>query len=77
MLGLSGNVGIDFRYNEDGIPKITEVNPRITQTLSLVQAGGMDLLYIQIKRLLGEALPSVKVDYGLKIKRRYLDQFYK
>lgn len=75
-LKISGNVGIDYRFDSKGVPFITEVNPRTAQTLSLVCAGGADLRYLRIKQLLGEQIPECTIKYGTHIKRRYLDMFY-
>ena len=75
-LNLDGNIGLDYRYNKNGFPRITEINPRITQAMSLVEAAGVDLLYLRIKQLIGEELPNLNVKYGTKMRRRYLESFY-
>lgn len=75
LLDYDGNIGIDFMKDEDGVPVITDINPRLTATVSVIAAGGVNLPYLRIKQLLGESLPDVKVSYGTRIKRRYLDSF--
>ena len=74
-LKLDGNVDLDFRFDDTGRPKLMEINPRLAATLSVIAAGGVNLLYLRVKQLLGEELPSVEVKYGVKLKRRYHELF--
>ena len=52
-----------------------EVNPRIAATMKIFKEGGMNLVYLRIKQLLGEELPEIDVKYGVKLVRRYIDMF--
>lgn len=74
-LKLDGNIDLDFKFDESGHPQLMEINPRIAATLSIIAAGGVNLLYLRVKQLLGEELPMVKVNYGVKLKRRYYELF--
>ena len=74
-LKLDGNADLDFKYDKNGIPVLMEINPRIAATMKIFGEGGMNLPYLRIKQLLGEELPTVKVKYGIKMKRRYLEMF--
>lgn len=74
-LKLDGNVDLDFKFDKDGHPQLMEINPRLAATLSVIAAGGVNLLYLRVKQLLGEALPEVSVNYGVKLKRRYQELF--
>lgn len=74
-LQLDGNIGIDFKFAEDGSCRLLEINPRIDATVSVFAAGGLNLPYLQIKHLLGEQLPEVHVKYGTRLKRRYSEMF--
>lgn len=74
-LKLDGNVDLDFKFDADGHPQLMEINPRLAATLSAIAAGGCNLLYLRVKKLLGEELPEVSVNYGVKLKRRYLELF--
>lgn len=75
LLGLDGNVGIDFIFNRDGTPIPIEVNPRITATISLSTAAGVNLAYLQVERLLGGKLPDVKPAYGTEMTRRRIPMY--
>lgn len=74
-LGLDGNVGFDFMRNSNGELILMDINPRITATVSVIAAAGMNLIYLRIKQLLGEDLPSVELDYGTYLRRRYHELF--
>ena len=74
-LKLDGNVDLDFKFDIDGHPQLMEINPRLAATLSVIAAGGVNLLYLRIKQLLNEPLPNLSVNYGVKLKRRYHELF--
>ena len=75
LLNMDGNVGFDFMRNADGVPVLMDINPRLTATVSVIAAGGVNLPYLRIKQLLGEDLPECHVVYGTRLKRRYLEHF--
>ncbi len=74
-LGLTGNADLDFKYDENGHLVLMEINPRIAATMQIFKVGGMNLPYLRVKMLLGEELPSVDIEYGIKMHRRYLEMF--
>lgn len=75
LLKMDGNIGFDFMKNEEGLPVLMDINPRITATVSVIAAGGVNLPYLRIKQLLGEELPELTVNYGVRLKRRYHEMF--
>lgn len=74
-LNFTGNADLDFKNDAEGHPVLMEVNPRIAATMKIFKEGGLNLPYLRIKHLLGEELPKVKVKYGIRFKRRYLEMF--
>lgn len=70
-LNFDGNIGFDFMRDKHGYPILTDINPRITATISVIAAGGLNLVYLRIKQMLGEQLPQCIPAYGTHIKRRY------
>lgn len=70
-LNLEGNIGFDFMRDVNGHAILMDLNPRITATVSVIAAAGVNLPYLRIKQLLGEKLPNVKPSYGTRLKRRY------
>lgn len=70
-LNLDGNIGFDFMRDKNGKAVLMDLNPRITATVSVIAAAGLNLPYLRIKQLLGENLPEVNIKYGTRLKRRY------
>lgn len=75
-LNLDGNIGFDFMLDDKGKPWLTDLNPRVTATIVIYAAAGLNLPYLRIKQLLGESLPVVEVRYGTKLMRKYQDILY-
>lgn len=75
-LKLTGNIGFDVKERADGTPVIMECNPRATAGVSEFTASGVNLLYLNIKRCLGESLPEVTPKYGVVMKRRYQEMYW-
>lgn len=71
LLNMDGNVGFDFMRNDKEEAVLMDINPRLTATVSVIAAGGVNLPYLRIKQLLGEQLPKCEPVYGTRIKRRY------
>lgn len=72
-LGLSGNIGFDIRERDDGTPMIMECNPRITAGIPVFELAGVNLPYLNVKRILGEKLPCVSPTIGAVVKRRWME----
>ena len=72
-LGLDGNIGFDFMLDENDNPVLTDLNPRITATIVLYLAAGVNFPYMRVKQLLGEELPACQVKYGTRLVRKYWD----
>lgn len=68
-LGLDGNIGIDFIFNSELRPIPIEVNTRITSTISLSTAAGVNLAFLQIRRLLCLEMPELEPEYGVRVVR--------
>lgn len=74
-LKLTGNIGFDVKERVDGTPVIMECNPRATAGVSEFTASGVNLLYLNVKRCLGEPLPELTPRYGVIMKRRYQEMY--
>lgn len=75
LLNMDGNVGFDFMRNDEGEAVLMDINPRITATVSVIAAAGVNLIYLRVKQLLGEELPNVKPVFGTRLRRRYDEMF--
>lgn len=74
-LKLTGNIGFDVKERADGTSVIMECNPRATAGVSEFAASGVNLLYLNIKRCLGEEIPELTPKYGVIMKRRYMEMY--
>lgn len=74
-LCLHGNVGFDFRENAAGIPRLMEINPRLTATVVLNAAAGINFPYLGVKQALGEDLPDGRLRCGVSVHRRYEERY--
>lgn len=73
LLKLDGNIGFDFMLDANDSLVLTDLNPRITSTIVIYKAGGMNLPYLRVKQLMSEELPKIDLKYGVHLKRRYWD----
>ena len=74
-LKLNGNIGLQFKRDINGIPKIIESNPRVQGTIVLCTASGVNMVYNSVKLALGEEIDECKVKWGTKMIR-YWDEIY-
>ena len=72
-LKLDGNIGFDVLGRADGTPFIAECNPRITAGIPVFKMAGVNLPYLNVKRLLGEPLPECRLQIGTVVRRRWLE----
>jgi carbamoyl-phosphate synthase large subunit len=75
LLKIDGNADFDFKYDSENHAVLMEINPRQAATMAIFRAGGINLLYLRVKQLLGEELPECDINYGTRFKRRY-GEFY-
>ncbi len=73
MLGretdLSYAFGFQFKFDDEGAPKLLESNPRIQGTMVLATFAGANVIYGAVKHALGEEVPDFKVAWGTRIMR--------
>ena len=69
------NVNVQLKYGADGIPKLVEINPRVSGTICLSVEAGPNLPYLAIQQALGEAFTVPEVEWGVAMAR-YLGEVY-
>ena len=74
-LGLDYNINLQLKYSADGIPKIIEINPRVSGTIVLCTGGGVNMPYLGVKLALGEAIPRVSPAYNTRMIRYWQEIF--
>jgi carbamoyl-phosphate synthase large subunit len=75
-LGLNGNIGLQFRRDENGLPKLIESNPRVQGTIVLCTASGYNMVYNSVKLALGESPMPFEPKWGTKMVRYWEEIFY-
>ncbi|HXX61539.1 MAG TPA: ATP-grasp domain-containing protein [Candidatus Sulfotelmatobacter sp.] len=69
------NVNVQLKYGADGIPKLVEINPRVSGTICLSVEAGPNLPYLAIQQALGESFTIPDVEWGVAMTR-YLGEVY-
>ena len=75
QLGLHGNIGLQFKNDSNGVPKILESNPRVQGTIVFNTAGGFNMVYNAVKMALGEEIVKQPLKWGMKMVR-FWDEIY-
>lgn len=73
---LHGNIGIQFRMDDAGVPKLLEVNPRLHGTVVLCTAAGVNMPYLGLKLALGEDFDVPEPRWGVTVSRHWREVFY-
>jgi carbamoyl-phosphate synthase large subunit len=74
-IGLDYNINLQFKYSFNEIPKIIEINPRVSGTIVLCTGAGANMPYLGVKMALDEEIPQIKIKYGTKMIR-YWDEVF-
>lgn len=74
-LKLNGNIGLQFRRDSAGIPKIIESNPRVQGTIVLCTAAGENMVYEAVRVALGEKIDKPVINWGVKMIRFWDELF--
>jgi carbamoyl-phosphate synthase large subunit len=74
-LKLHGNIGLQFKRDKNGIPKIIESNPRVQGTIVLCTAAGENMVYEAVKIGLGEKIAAPEINWGVKMIRFWDELF--
>jgi carbamoyl-phosphate synthase large subunit len=74
-IGLDYNINLQLKYSSEGIPKIIEINPRVSGTIVLCTGAGVNMPYLGVKMALNEEIPQIKLKYGTKMIRYWEEVF--
>jgi len=69
------NINIQLKYATNGVPKLIEINPRVSGTICLSSMAGPHLPYLAIKLALGEKFSIPKIEWGVTMIRCW-DEIY-
>lgn len=77
LLKLHGNIGFQFKLDEEDVPRIIECNPRVQGTIVLCTAVGVNMVYNAVKLALGAPVSDKQEDVRWNVKMiRYWDEVY-
>ncbi|MCJ2556737.1 MAG: ATP-grasp domain-containing protein [Candidatus Thermoplasmatota archaeon] len=74
-IGLEYNINMQFKRSGDGVPKIIEINPRVSGTIVMCTGAGVNLPYLGVKLALGEEIPPIEPKYGTRMIRYWGEIF--
>jgi carbamoyl-phosphate synthase large subunit len=74
-IGLEYNINMQFKMSEEGVPKIIEINPRVSGTIVMSTGAGVNLPYLGVKLALGEEMPPIEPKYGTRMIRYWGEIF--
>lgn len=75
LFSLHGNIGIQFKADQDGIPQVLEINPRLQGSIVACAAAGINLPYFGILLLLDQEIPVITPNWGVRMCR-YWEEVY-
>jgi len=68
-------LNIQIKYSKNRIPKIIEINPRISGTMTFCTGAGINLHYYLILLMSNKPLPRLKVKYNTRMYRYYAEKY--
>ena len=75
ILPLEYAVNIQMKYSEKGEPKLIEINPRVSGTMTFCSGAGINMHYYLILLLAGKTLPKLNLLYNTKMYRYYDEKY--
>jgi len=76
QLSLNYCINLQFKVGADGIPKLLEINPRVSGTIILCAGAGVNLPYLAIKLAVAEPLGEITPSWGVRMVRYWDEVFY-
>ena len=76
--GFEYNINYEFKFDDDGIPKVFDLNPRLAASTAVFRSVGVNLPYLSIRSALGEEVSPPEELNGVdeKIMMRHLTETY-
>ena len=74
-LDLEYNVNLQFRYDEDGSPKVIEINPRVSGTIVMCIGAGANMPAMGLRHALGLPIDEPDVAWGTSMQRFWQEVF--
>jgi carbamoyl-phosphate synthase large subunit len=73
-LNLNGPIGVQWKYDSQGIPKLLEINPRLQGTTSACLLAGVNIPLETINsELFNDFIPLDRINWGTAFTRYWMD----
>ncbi|WP_435075045.1 ATP-grasp domain-containing protein [Halorubrum sp. HHNYT27] len=67
LLGIEYNANFRFKYAADGTPKLVEVNPHLSESVTAYVGAGANIPSLSVQHALGWDLSEITVDWGTHV----------
>jgi len=74
-LNLSYNINVQFKYSNDGKPKLIEINPRVSGSLVANYGAGVNMLEESLRLAYDMPVENVDIKWGTKMIRHWDQTF--
>ncbi|HVF96449.1 MAG TPA: ATP-grasp domain-containing protein, partial [Flavisolibacter sp.] len=77
-IGLHGNIGIQVKISDGGVPLLLEINPRVQGTIVSALGAGINLPLLAVKNELGLPLAKeeLQIAWGTRFSRYWAEVYY-
>ena len=72
---FSYSINFEMKYSAAGVPLPYDINPRVAASVAFCTAAGADMLYYSVKLALGEEIPKVEIEDGVRMVRYFKELF--
>lgn len=74
-LNLSYNINIQFKYSDEGKPKLIEINPRVSGSLVANYGAGINMLEAALRLAYDMPVGNMDIKWGTKMIRHWSQTF--
>lgn len=74
-LNLSYNINIQFKYSDEGKPKLIEINPRVSGSLVANYGAGINMLEASLRLAYDMPIDNIDIKWGTKMIRHWSQIF--
>jgi len=75
LMNANGPINVQLFLQEDGIPRVTEINPRYSTTVALTLAAGINEVDVVIRHALGYTIEQLEYTADLVMVRYHAQEY--
>ncbi len=76
VFGLEYNVTFRFKYTAAGRPKLVDIHPRLSPSVTASVGAGANIPALSVQYAMGQELPELDIEWGTHVTRDWQDVFY-